>query len=213
MYLPAHFEESRIEVLRALVDAHPLATVVTLTGGGLAADHVPLQWHETGAGRQGSLRGHVARANPIWQDRGEEVEALAVFQGPESYISPSWYPTKQEHGKVVPTWNYCCVHARGTLRFHHEPGWIRAQVEALTARREAAMPQPWSVADAPAHFIDAMLAQIVGIELVIDQLTGKWKVSQNQPAPNRAGAREGLARSGTAAGSAMAELIGRYPPG
>jgi len=206
MYLPPHFEERRPEVLQALMRSHPLATLVTLTSTGLVANHIPLHWHP-GATGCGVLRGHVARANPVWSDRVEGVEALAIFQGPEHYISPTWYPTKREHGKVVPTWNYCTVHAYGTLRVHQDAGWIRAQVEALTAWQEASQPQPWSVADAPADFVDSMLRQIVGLEIDLTRLLGKWKVSQNQPAANRAGLLDALAERADAGAAAMAELI------
>jgi len=213
MYIPSHFEEHRPEVLRALMRDHPLATIATLTSAGIVANHIPLQLYESeDAAGPGILRGHVARANPIWRDPVDGVETLAVFQGPESYISPSWYPSRLEHGKVVPTWNYCTVHAYGALRIHEDVGWIRKQVEALTAWQEASIPQPWSVADAPAEFVEAMLRQIVGIEIAITRLYGKWKVSQNQPARNRAGVLDALADRGDADASAMSVLIREHEP-
>lgn len=193
MYIPSHFEERRPENLHALMRAHPLATIITLTPSGIVANHVPLHLYLDAAGGA-VLRGHVARANPLWKDWVSGSEALAVFQGPGGYISPTWYPTKKEHGKVVPTWNYCAVHAYGVLQIHEDIGWIRAQVEALTAWQESASPQPWSVADAPHDFVDSMLQQIVGIEIAITRLCGKWKLSQNQPQRNRAGVIEGLAK-------------------
>jgi len=211
MYLPSHFEECRPEVLQSLMRTHPLATLVTLTSTGLVANHIPLQL-QPGAAGLGILRGHVARANPLWSDLVDGIEALAIFQGPDHYISPTWYPSKQEHGKVVPTWNYCTVHAYGALRVHQELGWIRTQVEALTAWQEASQPQPWSVADAPPEFVDSMLRQIVGIEIAITRLVGKWKVSQNQPASNRAGVAAALANGGDADAGAMAALIRENPP-
>jgi transcriptional regulator len=220
MYLPAHFAETRIDVLHALMRAHPLATIITLSSSGLVANHIPLQLQEGGdAQGPGILRGHVARANPIWSDRVEGVEALVVFQGAQHYISPNWYASKKETGKVVPTWNYCCVHAHGHLQIHQDAAWIREQVGALTARHEAGMPRPWAVQDAPADYVQSMLGLIVGIEMAITRITGKWKVSQNQPAANRAGAIDGLggrneADAADAANAlAMAELIRRHGPG
>jgi transcriptional regulator len=193
MYLPVHFAETRTEVLHALVRAHPLATLVTLSSDGLLANHVPLQLL-AGAGPQGRdlLRGHVARANPLWQDRVAGVDALVVFQGPQHYVSPNWYPSKQETGKVVPTWNYCCVHARGALQVHDDADWVRAQVGSLTSQHEEALARPWAVEDAPADYVRSMLAMIVGIEIDVTRLTGKWKMSQNQPPRNRAGVIAGL---------------------
>jgi len=214
MYVPAHFEEDRPEMLHALMRAHPLATIVTLTPAGLVANHIPLQFEVPArSGGPGVLRGHVARANPLWTDAAAGVEALAVFQGPQGYISPSWYPTKKEHGKVVPTWNYCCVHAHGTLRIHDDPAWVRLLVAGLTAAHEAQMPQPWSIDDAPADFIDASLRNIVGIEIVIERLQGKWKISQNQPQRNRAGVVQAMTGRGTPEAAVMAELITRHAPG
>jgi len=206
MYIPQHFEERRPEVLHALMRAHPLATLVTRTPQGLAANHIPLHLY-AGATGGDTLRGHVARANPLWSDRLEESEALAVFQGPDAYVSPSWYPSKQDNGKVVPTWNYCAVHAYGVLRIHQDAEWIRAQVEELTAWQESSASQPWAVADAPREYIDTMLRHIVGIELVITRLLGKWKLSQNQTARNRAGVLEGLAGRDDANSAQVAALM------
>ncbi|HYB50756.1 MAG TPA: FMN-binding negative transcriptional regulator [Burkholderiaceae bacterium] len=211
MYIPSHFEERRPEVLHALVRAHPLATVITLTSRGIVANHVPLHLYAD-ATQGDSLRGHVARANPLWNDLTEGSESLAVFQGPQSYISPSWYATKKEHGKVVPTWNYCAVHAYGTLRIHDDPQWVRAQVEALTAWQESSFAQPWALTDAPREHVDAMLRQIVGIELVVTRLVGKWKLSQNQPARNRAGVLEGLDERPDANAAQMAALMREREP-
>jgi transcriptional regulator len=220
MYLPAHFAENRVDVLHALMRAHPLATIITLSSAGLVANHIPLQVH-AGADPQGPgiLRGHVARANPLWSDRVEGVETLVVFQGAQHYISPGWYPSKQETGKVVPTWNYCCVHAYGALQVHENAAWIRGQVGALTTRHEATMARPWAVDDAPDDFVQSMLAKIVGIEIAITRISGKWKVSQNQPAHNRAGVIDGLGGLGetdaadAADAAAMAGLVRQHAPG
>jgi|SRR5450631_1733378 transcriptional regulator len=210
MYLPAHFEESRPAVLDALMRAHPLATIVTLTGAGMVANQVPLLAAAAASGR-GILRGHVARANPMWRDALAGVETLAIFQGPQAYVSPSWYPAKREHGKVVPTWNYCTVHAWGLLRVHEDAQWIRALLDELTHVHETPMEAPWSVDDAPAPYVAALVAQVVGIEIEVSRFQGKWKVSQNQPARNRAGVMAGLAAGG-ADQAAIADLIGRHAP-
>ncbi|HEX4597767.1 MAG TPA: FMN-binding negative transcriptional regulator [Burkholderiaceae bacterium] len=206
MYIPAHFDETRLEVLHGLIRAQPFATVATLSSDGINANHIRLHL-DADQGPLGTLRGHVARANPMWSDRVADTDALAIFQGPHTYISPTFYPTKREHGKVVPTWNYAVVHARGPLRVIDDPAWLRTQLEALVTRHEAASPAPWSIADAPPDFIDRMLQSIVGFEIVISKLSGKWKMSQNQPAANRAGVVEGLRQRAGAADIEIAQLV------
>jgi transcriptional regulator len=211
MYCPAHFAETRPEILHALMRASPLATLVTMGADGLSADHIPLVL-ETPAASPATLCGHVARANPMWKSlRGgaEALEALAIFHGPESYITPSWYPTKKEHGKAVPTWNYAIVQARGNLCVIEETDWLRQHLEALTRQQEDSFAEPWAVSDAPTDYIDKMLGAIVGIELTISTLQGKWKTSQNQPQENRIGAAQGLRELGSAEAAAMAALIER----
>jgi transcriptional regulator len=206
MYLPKHFAEPRIEVMHELMRAYPLATLVTFSSSGLDANHIPLQL-VADATPFGTLQGHVARANPLWKNAGEGGEAgdvLLIFQGPDAYISPSWYPSKKETGKAVPTWNYAVVHAHGTLRVIDDAGWVRAQIETLTTQHEAALPHPWQVSDAPQDYVEKMVSAIVGIEIIITRLTGKWKVSQNQPAENQAGVVEALRNSGN---NAMTELV------
>lgn len=199
MYLPSHFAETDTGTLHALIRERPLATLVTLGPDGLTANHIPLHL-DADAGPCGTLRGHVARANLLWKEAaGSQV--LVIFQGPESYISPAGYATKAEHGKVVPTWNYTAVHAHGVLRSIEDADWIFAQISALTAAHEAGLPQPWTISDAPADYIEKMLGAIVGIEIPIDRLVGKWKVSQNQPVENQVSLLTALA------GSPMAELI------
>ena len=192
MYLPKHFEETRPEALHELIRAHPLGMLVTLNTAGLQANAVPFILDPDPAGGPGILRAHVARANPLWRETRSDVEALVVFQGPQAYISPGWYPSKAEHGKVVPTWNYVTVQARGTLRAIDDADWLRAFVTRLTTRHEAVQARPWAVTDAPAEYIDTMLRAIVGIEIPLTALTGKWKVSQNRPAADRAGVVAGL---------------------
>lgn len=206
MYVPSHFEETRLEVLHELMRARPLATVVTLSPDGINANHVPLHLCAD-QGRFGALRGHVARGNPMWSDRVRDVEALAIFHGPDSYVSPSWYPTKREHGKVVPTWNYAVVHAYGVLRVIDDPAWLRTLLEELVTRFEAQSAAPWSISDAPPDFIARMIESIVGFEIAISRIEGKWKVSQNQPAANRAGAVEALRQRGDAGALEIADLV------
>jgi len=211
MYVPAHFAEDRPEVLHGLMRARPLAALIAIGPGGIVANHVPLQL-ELGPLGLGVLRGHLARANPMWQEYDRSQDVLALFQGSDSYISPSWYPTKQEHGKVVPTWNYCTVHAHGPMRVHEDAPWLRALVGSLTDWQEAGLPHPWAVQDAPEDYVRSLLAQIVGIEIEIRRLTGKWKLSQNQPARNRAGVVQALAARESADAQAMAQLIRAHEP-
>jgi len=196
MYLPSHFEESRAEVLHALIRSQPLGLLVTQSDAGLQANTVPFLLDPDPAGGPGILRAHVARANPLWRETRADAEALVVFQGPQAYVSPGWYPSKAEHGKVVPTWNYVMVQARGTLRAIDDAGWVRAFVTRLTAHHEAAQARPWAVTDAPADFIETMTRAIVGIEITLSALTGKWKVSQNRSAADRAGVASGLRAAG-----------------
>ena len=205
MYLPAQFEETRREVLHALMRDHPFATLITHGADGLAAHHLPLHFAPEVAA-QGALQGHVARANPLWQ-RSANAEVLVVFQGPHAYVTPSWYATKRLHGKAVPTWNYAVVHARGRLRTIDDPAWLRVQTETLVGRHEAGFADPWRIADAPPEYIDKMLAAIVGIEIAITGLQGKWKLSQNQPPANRAGVVAGLGQQGTDDAMRMAALV------
>lgn len=206
MYIPKHFEEPRIEVLHALMRARPLATLVTLSADGLNANHIPLLLSDQPA-PLGTLRGHVARANAIWRDVSKDVDVLAVFHGPDAYVSPTWYPGKAENGKAVPTWNYAVAHAYGSLRVRDDAVWLHAHLDALTRHHEAALPEPWHLSDAPQDYIDKMMAAVVGIEIVITRLLGKWKVSQNQPAQNQAGVIQGLRARADAQSLAMAELI------
>ncbi len=206
MYVPQHFQETRIDVLHEAMRAHPFATVVTLTSDGLNANHIPLLLSVAPDG-SGSLRGHVARANPMWSNFSEQVDALAIFQGAHAYVSPSWYPAKREHGRVVPTWNYVVVHAYGPLSVIDDPAWLRARLEELVARHEGSTATAWSISDAPQDFVERMIGSIVGFEIRITRLVGKWKVSQNQTPANRAGAVAGLIERGGADDAQMAALI------
>ncbi len=206
MYVPAHFEETRPDVLGRLIHDHPLAALVTLGRDGLSANHIPLEL-DPGPAPPGTLRGHVARANPVWRDFSRDVEALAIFQGPQAYISPAWYETKRETGKVVPTYNYIVVHAYGPLRIVEDRAWLRALVERLTNRHEASKPEPWKVTDAPAEYIEQMLGAIIGVEIPLTRLVGKWKVSQNRPAVDRDGVVSALGEMEDQDARAMSDLV------
>jgi transcriptional regulator len=195
VYLPGPFREDRIDVLHDAMRRARLATLVTMTPDGLIASHVPMLLDPEPA-PYGTLLGHLARPNP--QARGAVGEALAIFQGPEAYITPSWYATKRATGKVVPTWNYVAIHAYGTAEFFHDRERLRHLVTRLTEREESQRAEPWAVTDAPADFIDGMLNGIVGFALPIARLEGKWKMSQNRPAEDRAGVIDGLQREGRA---------------
>jgi transcriptional regulator len=213
VYQPPHFREDRLEIQHALIRAHPLGLLVTGGACGLLANPVPFLL-DADASPLGTLRCHLARANPQWRalEAGLE-EALAVFQGAEAYVTPSWYATKRETGKVVPTWNYAVVQARGRPRVVEDRDWLRRQVEALTRLREAGRAEPWAVGDAPAPFVEAQLKGIVGVEIEIARIEGKWKASQNRPAADRAGVGEGLRGEGTEGAAAMADLVEAGGPG
>jgi len=185
MYVPEHFREDRADVLQQAMREIAFATLIT---PGLEANHLPMLLGKS------VLRGHVARANPVW--KGGDGEALAIFLGPHAYVSPNWYPSKAETGKAVPTWNYLTVHARGSIRWTQDADWLRAHVTALSDAHEAPREEPWKVGDAPASYIDALLRAIVGFELTVTGLEGKWKLSQNREAGDRAGVHEGFSREG-----------------
>lgn len=205
MYLEKRYEETRVEVLHALMRDHPLATLVTLGADGLNANHIPMLVDAAPA-PFGTLKGHIARANPMLADAAGG-ECLAVFHGPQAYISPSWYATTKETGKVAPTWNYAVVHAYGPLRIVEDAAWIRAQLTALTAHNEAAFAEPWAVSDAPADFVEKLIGAVVGFEMPIARLAGKWKTSQNQPPRNQASVIEALRASPAPFSADMAALV------
>lgn len=209
MYLPKHFQEDRVDVLHGLIRSHPLATLVTVCDGAPNANHIPM--HVIGSPEPfGTLRGHVARANPILDDWKEGGETLAIFHGPDSYITPSWYVTKTETGKVVPTWNFVVVHAYGTVRVLDDPGSLREELDALIDDNEGRFPEPWSLADAPAEFTEKLMQHIVAFEMPVTHLIGKWKISQNQAEKNRQGVMEGLARSELRGADELVELMMRH---
>jgi len=211
MYRPPLFREDRLEVQHALMCAHPLGLLISTGPNGLTANAIPFVLHAD-ASERGTLRCHVARANPHWRELDPSRECLTVFQGPQIYVTPSWYETKRESGKVVPTWNYATVHAWGRPRVIDDVDWLRRNVEDLTNANENAFSTPWKVDDAPADFIHMQLKAIVGIEIPIDRIEGKWKVSQNRPEADRAGVVSGLRAQGTGTSAVMADLVADRSP-
>ena len=221
MYQPPIFREDRTDVMQALMREHIFATLVSSTRGALAADHLPLMLHAE-PGKLGVLRGHLAIANPLARRfRSDDDQAndeqgcdvLAIFQGPQAYVTPSWYASKAEHGKVVPTWNYAVVHAHGVLRPHREPRWLMDHLSALTQHNEGQRSEPWAVSDAPPAYLDRQFKGILGIEIEITALEGKWKVSQNKNEHDRNGVAAGLAAEGTVQAGAVSQLVLRYGTG
>jgi transcriptional regulator len=206
MYQPPHFREDRLEVQHALIGAHPLGLLVTSGRTELLANPIPFVL-DPEASPLGTLKAHLSRANAQWRDFDPDREALVVFQGPEAYITPSWYEAKREHGKVVPTWNYAMVQAYGRIRIKDDPEWLLRQISAMTARQESARPEPWAVGDAPASFVAAQIKGIVGIEIDIARIEGKWKVSQNRSEADRRGVAAGLRLAEDDASREMAELV------
>lgn len=206
MYLPKHFEVTDLATLHGLVRQHPLATWATWADGAPVVNHVPF-WLDETQGEWGTLIGHVARANPVWQ---QPAPSVLVFQGPGAYVSPSWYPGKREHGKVVPTWNYAVVHAHGTPEVVQDPDALLAIVSRLTDVHEARQARPWQVGDAPADYTAQMLRAIVGIRIPVTRWVGKYKLSQNQPAPNRQGVVAGLNQADPA--HPVAALVQAHAP-
>lgn len=208
MYLPEHFAEQRVDLLHRLISEHSVGALVVPTAAGLEANHLPFELDAEPA-PLGTLRGHVARANPVWHQFTRGVEALVIFHGPQAYISPSWYPSKKITGEVVPTYNYLAVHGYGEVKIIHERDWLRALVTRLTDRFESGRAAPWGVSDAPPAFIDKQLGAIVGIEIPLTKLIGKWKVSQNRPAADRAGVVAGLSEQNDGDSSAIARWVKR----
>jgi len=206
MYVPPHFaEEDKAQLHQAIRDTR-LATLVTLGSEGMEASHVPILL-DGGEGPYGTIRGHLARANPQWRRASAETPALAMFLGPDAYVSPNWYATKRETGKVVPTWNYLAIHAYGRVEFFEDAERLRAIVTSLTQRHEGRREKPWAVTDAPEDYIQAQLRGIIGFRLPIDRLEGKWKLSQNRPEADRRGVVAGLEGEGGGLESAIAQRM------
>jgi transcriptional regulator len=212
MYRPRIFEETRLDVMHELIAANPFGALVRHGTDGLAADHIPFEICPPADGAPfGLLRAHVARNNPVWREAG--TQALVLFQSPSAYVSPGFYEEKPLTGKVVPTWSYATVHAHGKLEVVDEPGWLLSLVERLTDRHEASRALPWKVADAPRQYIDAMLKAIVGIEIRIDRIEGKWKTNQDDGAVNQSRIATGLTAEGHPLGELMqAWQAGGQPP-
>jgi len=204
MYLPKHFHEPNTSVMQDFMRAHPLAAVITLNDNRIEANHIPLMVFNDPL-PYGVLQGHIARANPIWYEHPTDSEVLTIFQGIESYISPSWYASKQETGKVVPTWNYVSVHARGKLRVIDDAHWLRHHLESMVSHHEKKCKHaPWKLTDAPDDFIAMQIKSIIGIEIVITELQGKWKVSQNRLPQDRKSLADALRNNGR---NDMADLV------
>lgn len=203
MYLPPHFAVTDSETLHQLMQAHPLGALITHGEGGLDANHLPFEL-DTGEGAHGVLRAHVARNNPLWQEVKDGDEVLVIFKAADGYISPSWYPGKQEHHKLVPTWNYSVVHAHGRIQIRDDARFVRRLLANLTRTHEAAEPAPWKMADAPRDYLEAMVQAVVGIEIEITGLVGKFKLAQNKAAADRLGAANTLQERGH---SALAEAM------
>jgi transcriptional regulator len=206
VYTSQQNEETRVEVMQAHIRAHSLGVWVALGDGELIANHIPFDL-DASRGEFGVLIGHVARANPVWRQLPAAVPSMVVFQGPQSYITPSWYPSKHEHGKAVPTWNYVVVHAHGVPRFIQDKAWLREHVSRLTDRHEASRALPWAVSDAPEDYLEKMLGAIVGLEIPITRLEGKWKMSQNRSESDQLGVLAGLLGARNAQASGVAEVM------
>lgn len=198
MHSPNMFRETRLEPMHRLIADHPLATLITADDRGIEANLLPFTLHQ--GGEYGVLRAHLARNNGQLEALRAGAGTLVLFQGPQAYVSPSWYPSKAVHGKVVPTWNYVMVQVRGTPRVIEDEEWIKAQLESLTDHQEAGRDQPWKTTDSPDDFIRGQLKAIVGMEIPIHQIEGKWKVSQNRSAADRAGVLDGMRAEGVCAG-------------
>lgn len=211
MYIPSSYAEERPNVLFDFIDAHPFGVLVTASAEGPYATHLPLVL-DRARGARGTLEGHVARANPHLRLAGTEATALVIFAGPDAYVTPSWYPSKAEHGRVVPTWNYVAVHVFGTLRFIEDHAFLRRHLEALTTRSEAGRAAPWAIGDAPPEYIGQLEGAIVGFELEIARIEGKWKMSQNRPADDIDGVARGLERSVDPRERAVGEIVAARKP-
>ncbi len=209
MYEVEHFVQTDSRLLHGYLAANPFAALVVATTDGLSADHLPMEF-DPSFGSMGRLQGHVARANPLWRGSDSAASsALAIFSAHHGYISPAWYATKRDDPRVVPTWNYAAVHVTGRLSFFHDGQRISEMLARLTERFEAERAEPWRASDAPDEFIKKMIAGVVGFELVIEKMIGKWKLSQNRSAEDQKGVRGGLRREAGAGGAELADLMER----
>ncbi|MET0052893.1 MAG: FMN-binding negative transcriptional regulator [Candidatus Thiodiazotropha sp.] len=206
MYIPRHFAQTDHQAMWALIRSHPFAVLLTQGPSGPVVDHLPFELTLSATG-YGKLSGHVARANPMWRELSDEAESMAIFQGGQAYVSPSWYPSKQQTGRVVPTWNYRVVHARGHLRVIQDKAWLFTHLQRLTDQMEAGFSKPWSLKQAPEGFIDGLVESVVGIEMEIQHLTGKWKLSQNRSIGDQVGVAAGLRKSAACEAELLADAM------
>jgi transcriptional regulator len=207
MYRPDHFRVDDVPQMHALMRARPFAALVSAGSGGLYASHLPTVLKDDGP--CGVIECHLARPNPHWKDLAEGNEALMIFQGPEGYITPNWYPSKAQHGKAVPTWNFAVVHAYGRPEVMKDEDWLLRHVTELTAQQESSEAKPWAPSDAPATYIEVMLRGIVGFRFAITRLEGKWKMSQNREIHDQAGVVKGLIERGDGDNIEIAKFIAR----
>ena len=207
MYVPNHFKEEDREKLQQYIRDYGFGLLVIADDEGIEANHVPFYLSSGENDSLGYLQCHLARSNPVWQRMQGGARVLAVFQGPDAYVSPSWYPTKAETGRVVPTWNYLAVHARGSAQIIQDSSWLKHHLHQLTDQHESQMVAPWSVDDAPTDFNERLVEAVVGVEIKIETLTGKLKASQNQPERNRTGVKAALETGEGAQNRAMAKYI------
>jgi transcriptional regulator len=211
MYIPATNAEHRLDVMHDFIESRPLGALVTASADGMFATHLPLVL-DRARGAHGTLQGHLARANPHHRLPSITAETLVIFTGPDAYVTPSWYPSKAEHGKTVPTWNYVAVHAYGTLRWIEDATWLRAHLESLTGRHEGGREHPWAVSDAPDDYVAQQLRAIVGLEIELTRLEGKWKMSQNRNAADIDGVVRGLGASPDPVDRTVARLVEERKP-
>lgn len=206
MYIPKFNEESDISVLHSLIETNPLGAWVTISQGEIVVNHIPFVLHNK-RGEFGTLVGHVARANPVWQNYSVDVDSVFIFEGDQAYITPSWYPSKHKHGKAVPTWNYAVVHAHGRPKVIEDSEWLAEHVNELTDIYESQQSLPWKVSDAPEEFIEKLLGAIVGIEIPVSRLAGKWKLGQNRPQADKLGTIAGLMSTDNSQAHGLAQLL------
>lgn len=206
MYTPKLHEEKRLDVLHQLISDYPLGTLVVMGEGELVANAIPF-YLDTSRGEYGTLVAHISRANPLWEMAPTDISALVIFQGPQAYISPSWYPSKAEHGRAVPTWNYVMVQASGKPRFIQDRDWLLAHVTELSNTHEQHKNDTWLVSDAPEDFIERLLKGIVGVEIPLEKIVGKWKVSKDRPEVDKPGIIDGLTKSATPGATTMVDLV------
>lgn len=211
MHVPKKFQQNDVDQLKGIIQEYPFATLVTHSdnaGIGLEANHLPFILAHSEA--ENVLQGHIAKVNPLWKNVQDKSEVLVVFNGPNCYVSPNYYPTKKETGKAVPTWNYVTVHVKGVMSFIYDDKWNLNMINQLTQHHEASQAIPWSTADAPDEYIQKMLPAIVGIEITISSIKGQWKLSQNQPERNQQGVVDGLSQLRESESQKIAEFVNKY---